>query len=49
VLVAVGGITRATAAQVVLAGADVVAVSEGIFGRSDPAAEFRAWIAELGA
>jgi thiamine-phosphate pyrophosphorylase len=48
VLVAVGGITRATAAQVVLAGADVVAVSEGIFGQPDPAAEFRAWLAELG-
>lgn len=47
VLVAVGGITRATAAQVILAGADVVAVSEGIFGHSDPAAEFRAWLAEF--
>jgi thiamine-phosphate pyrophosphorylase len=47
VLVAVGGITRATAAAVVLAGADVVAVSEGIFGQLDPAAEFRAWMAEL--
>ena len=44
VLVAVGGITRATAAQVILAGADVVAVSEGIFGQPDPAAEFRAWL-----
>jgi len=49
VLVAVGGITRATAARVLLAGADVVAVSEGIFGQSDPAAEFRAWLEELGA
>jgi thiamine-phosphate pyrophosphorylase len=48
VLVAVGGITRATAAQVLLAGADVVAVSEGIFGQSDPSAEFRAWLEELG-
>jgi thiamine-phosphate pyrophosphorylase len=48
VLVAVGGITRATAAQVILAGADVVAVSEGIFGQPDPAAEFRAWLDELG-
>ena len=47
VLVAVGGITRATAAAVILAGADVVAVSEGIFGQPDPAAEFRAWMAEL--
>jgi thiamine-phosphate pyrophosphorylase len=48
VLVAVGGITRATAAQAILAGADVVAVSEGIFGQPDPATEFRAWVAELG-
>lgn len=48
VLVAVGGITRATAAKVILAGADVIAVSEGIFGRPDPAAEFRDWLAELG-
>ena len=48
VLVAVGGITRATAAKVILAGADVVAVSEGIFGQPDPAAEFRAWLAEIG-
>jgi thiamine-phosphate pyrophosphorylase len=47
ILVAVGGITRATAAQVILAGADVVAVSEGIFGQADPAAEFRLWKAEL--
>jgi len=47
VLVAVGGITRATAASVILAGADVVAVSEGIFCQPDPAAEFRAWMAEL--
>jgi thiamine-phosphate pyrophosphorylase len=48
VLVAVGGVTRATAAQVILAGADVVAVSEGIFGQPDPVSEFRAWLAELG-
>jgi thiamine-phosphate pyrophosphorylase len=47
VLVAVGGVTRSTAAKVILAGADVVAVSEGIFGQPDPAAEFRAWLAEL--
>jgi thiamine-phosphate pyrophosphorylase len=48
VLVAVGGITRETAAKVIVAGADVVAVSEGIFGHPDPAAEFRAWLAEIG-
>jgi thiamine-phosphate pyrophosphorylase len=47
VLVAVGGVTRSTAAKVILAGGDVVAVSEGIFGQPDPAAEFRAWLAEL--
>jgi thiamine-phosphate pyrophosphorylase len=47
VLVAVGGITRETAAKVLLAGADGVAVSEGIFGQPEPAAEFRAWMAEL--
>jgi thiamine-phosphate pyrophosphorylase len=47
VLVAVGGVTRATAVKVIRAGADVVAVSEGIFGQPDPAAEFRAWLAEL--
>jgi thiamine-phosphate pyrophosphorylase len=48
VLVAVGGITRVTAAEVILAGADVVAVSEGIFGQPDPAAEFCAWLDEFG-
>jgi thiamine-phosphate pyrophosphorylase len=47
VLVAVGGITRATAAKVILAGADMVAASEGIFGLPDPAAEFSSWLAEL--
>jgi len=48
VLVAVGGITLATAAAVLLAGADVVAVSEALFQVPDPAAEFRKWTAELG-
>ncbi len=48
ILVAVGGITRAMAAKVIVAGADVVAVSEGIFRQADPAAEFRAWLDELG-
>jgi len=48
VLVAVAGITLATAAAVLLAGADVVAVSEAIFHQPDPAAEFRRWVAELG-
>ena len=48
VLVAVAGITLETAAQVLLAGADVVAVSEALFGQADPAKEFRKWVAELG-
>jgi thiamine-phosphate pyrophosphorylase len=48
VLVAVGGITLATAAEVLAAGANVVAVAEAIFGQADPAAEFRRWKAELG-
>jgi thiamine-phosphate pyrophosphorylase len=48
VLVAVAGITLETAPAVLLAGADVVAVSEALFGRSDPAGEFRKWVAELG-
>jgi thiamine-phosphate pyrophosphorylase len=48
VLVAVGGITRATVAKVILAGADVVAVAGGIFRQPDPAAEFRLWLAEIG-
>jgi len=48
VLVAVGGITLGTAAAVLAAGADVVAVSEALFRQPDPAAEFRRWVAELG-
>jgi thiamine-phosphate pyrophosphorylase len=48
VLVAVAGITLATASAVLAAGADVVAVSEAIFHQPDPAAEFRKWVAELG-
>jgi thiamine-phosphate pyrophosphorylase len=47
-LVAVGGITLGTAAEVLAAGADVVAVSEALFRQPDPAAEFRRWMAELG-
>jgi thiamine-phosphate pyrophosphorylase len=47
ILVAVGGITRATAAEAIRAGADAVAVSEGIFGVPDPPAEFRSWLVEL--
>ena len=47
ILVAVGGITLATAAAVLAAGADRVAVSEAIFRHTDPAGEFRRWMAEL--
>jgi thiamine-phosphate pyrophosphorylase len=48
VLVAAAGITLATAAAVLAAGADTVAVSEALFHQPDPAAEFRRWMAELG-
>lgn len=47
VLVGVAGITLGTAASVLAAGADVVAVSEALFRHSDPAAEYRRWVAEL--
>jgi thiamine-phosphate pyrophosphorylase len=47
-LVAAAGITLETAPAILEAGADTVAVSAAIFSRSDPAAEFRRWIAELG-
>jgi len=48
VLVAVGGITLATAAEALAAGATVVAVAGAIFRQPEPAAEFRRWLAELG-
>ena len=48
VLVAVGGITLGKAAEVLDAGADVVAVSEALFCQPDPADAFRRWVAELG-
>jgi len=47
VLSAVGGITRETAASVLAAGADMLAVCGGIFRQPDPAAEFRRWMTEL--
>jgi thiamine-phosphate pyrophosphorylase len=47
VLVAVAGITLATAPAVLAAGAGVVAVSEALFRQPDPAAEFRRWIAKI--
>jgi thiamine-phosphate pyrophosphorylase len=48
VLVGAAGITLETAAAVLVAGADVVAVSEALFRHADPAAEYRKWAAELG-
>jgi len=48
VLVAIGGITLATAAEALAAGASVVAVAGGIFRQRDPAGEFRHWETELG-
>jgi thiamine-phosphate pyrophosphorylase len=48
VLVAIGGITLATAAEAFAAGASVVAVAGAIFRQPDPAAEFRRWMAVLG-
>lgn len=48
ILTAAGGITLATAAAVLAAGASSVAVSAAIFRAPDPAAEFRRWIAALG-
>lgn len=47
-LVAIGGITLATAAEALSAGATVVAVAGALFRQPDPAAEFRRWLAELG-
>ncbi len=48
VLVAIGGITLATAAEALKAGATVVAIAGALFRQADPAAEFRKWLAELG-
>jgi thiamine-phosphate pyrophosphorylase len=48
VLVAVGGITLATAAEAFAAGATVVAIAGALFRQPDPAAEFRKWMRELG-
>ena len=47
VLVAIGGITLATAAEVLAAGATVVAIAGALFRQPDPAAEFRKWVREL--
>jgi thiamine-phosphate pyrophosphorylase len=48
VLVAVGGITLASASAALAAGATLVAVAGGLFRQPDPAAEFRRWMATLG-
>jgi thiamine-phosphate pyrophosphorylase len=48
VLVAIGGITLATATEALAAGASMVAVAGAIFRHKDPAAEFSRWMAELG-
>jgi thiamine-phosphate pyrophosphorylase len=48
VLVAIGGITLATAPDVIEAGASVVAAAGAIFRAADPAAEFRRWLESLG-
>jgi thiamine-phosphate pyrophosphorylase len=47
VLVAIGGITLATAAEALAAGATLVAIAGALFRQPDPAAEFRKWISEL--
>jgi thiamine-phosphate pyrophosphorylase len=47
VLVAIGGITLATAAEALAAGASVVAIAGALFRQPDPAAEFRRWMAAL--
>jgi thiamine-phosphate pyrophosphorylase len=48
VLTVAGGVTLASASEVLAAGATAVAVAAAIFGATDPAAEFRRWVRELG-
>ena len=48
VLVAVGGVTFETAGLVLEAGASSVGVAAGIFGKADPAGEFRRWVEAVG-
>jgi thiamine-phosphate pyrophosphorylase len=47
VLVAVGGITLATAAEALAAGATMVAIAGALFRQPGPAAEFKLWIKAL--
>jgi thiamine-phosphate pyrophosphorylase len=46
-LVAVGGITLATAAEALAAGATMVAIAGALFRQTDPAAEFKRWMEAL--
>ncbi len=46
-LVAVGGVTLATAGAILAAGASTVGVAAAIFRAADPAGEFRRWMAVL--
>lgn len=47
VLVGAAGITLATAPEILAAGANSVAVAAALFSNSDPAREFRRWLAAL--
>jgi len=47
VLVAIGGITPATGAAILAAGASVLAIAGALFRQPDPAAAFRLWKAQL--
>jgi len=47
VLAAIGGITLATAAEALSAGATLVAIAGALFRQPDPATEFRRWLAAL--
>jgi thiamine-phosphate pyrophosphorylase len=47
VLVAIGGITLATADEAFAAGATIVAIAGALFRQPDPAAEFRRWMKQL--
>ena len=47
VLVAIGGITLATAAEALAAGATMVAIAGALFRQPDPAAAFKQWRSAL--
>jgi thiamine-phosphate pyrophosphorylase len=46
-LVAIGGITLATAAEALAAGATTIAIAGALFRQPDPAAAFKLWMAAL--